>query len=71
MDYICEYDSLVGVLTICSDGENITGLWIKGQKYFAATLDRESIKKGLPIFDTKIKLLTMEGADTSKLYIAK
>lgn len=28
------YDSPVGGITICADGENIAGLWIDGQKYF-------------------------------------
>ena len=52
MDYICEYSSPVGLLTISGDGENITGLWIKGQKYFAATLDGRPIKKELPVFES-------------------
>lgn len=34
MTYITEYPSPVGVLTIASDGEAITGLWISGQKHF-------------------------------------
>lgn len=34
MTYITEYPSAVGVLTIASDGEAITGLWIRGQKHF-------------------------------------
>ena len=51
MYYLTNYDSIVGELTIASDGENITGLWIKDQKYFEATLNKESIKQDdLPIF---------------------
>ena len=36
--YMIQYDSPVGKLTVASDGENITGLWIEGQKYFPETL---------------------------------
>ena len=50
MSYIYEYDSPVGLLTVSSDGENLTGLWLKGQKYFAATLDGQPAVKELPVF---------------------
>ena len=36
--YTMEYASPLGPLTVASDGESITGLWMKGQKYYAATL---------------------------------
>lgn len=36
--YITKYNSSVGMLTIASDGENIIGLWIEGQKYFESTI---------------------------------
>ena len=52
MNYIYEYNSPVGLLTISSDGESITGLWIKGQKYFAATLDEKRTAKDLPVFES-------------------
>lgn len=32
--YNSEFDSPVGKLTLCSNGENLVGLWLKGQKYF-------------------------------------
>jgi methylated-DNA-[protein]-cysteine S-methyltransferase len=51
MNYIFEYNSPVGLLTIASDGENITGLWIQGQKYFAATLEPENSTMDLPVFE--------------------
>ena len=38
MEFITVIDSPVGELTVSSDGENLTGLWIAGQKYFAASL---------------------------------
>lgn len=43
--YIAYYDSILGKLTIASDGENIIGLWIEGQKYFADTIKNENIIK--------------------------
>ena len=42
------YASPIGELIIASDGENLTGLWIKGQKYFP-TAELE-LKDELPIF---------------------
>jgi methylated-DNA-[protein]-cysteine S-methyltransferase len=53
--YIFEYSSPVGLLTISSDGERITGLWIKGQKYFAAALAPQNTvmgARGLPVFES-------------------
>lgn len=40
------YDSPLGMLTLASDGEAIIGLWIEGQKYFAA-----GIPTNLPVCD--------------------
>lgn len=51
MQYLCNYESPVGALTIAADGENITGLWLAGQKYFAAALDAGSERRSLPVFD--------------------
>lgn len=36
--YAVHYRSLVGDLTIAGDGTSITGLWLDGQKYFAASV---------------------------------
>jgi methylated-DNA-[protein]-cysteine S-methyltransferase len=33
MQYLADYDSPLGRLTLASDGTSITGLWIEGQKY--------------------------------------
>lgn len=55
MLYTTEYASPIGPLTLASDGEGITGLWMHGQKYYAATLrGRVEEKNDLPIF-TKVK----------------
>lgn len=43
--------SPVGPLHLASDGEAITGLWLEGQKYFAATLEGETRESpDLPVF---------------------
>jgi methylated-DNA-[protein]-cysteine S-methyltransferase len=36
---------------VSSDGQNISGLWIEGQKYFAKTLGKAVSKKNLPVFE--------------------
>ena len=38
MDYIYRVPSPLGELTLCSDGEALTGLWIHGQRHFGSTL---------------------------------
>lgn len=51
MEYIAVCPSPVGELTLASDGKSLTGLWIKGQKYFGATLDTEHRIARLAVFD--------------------
>ena len=57
MDYICKIPSPVGELTVSSDGLNITGLWLLGQKYFAATIDANAKETDLPVFEVARKWL--------------
>jgi methylated-DNA-[protein]-cysteine S-methyltransferase len=52
MEYIQKIKSPVGILTVSSDGKNISGLWIEGQKYFEKTLEQDILEQNLPIFDT-------------------
>ena len=51
MEYYFEYKSPIGLLTIVSDGESITWLGIKGQKYFMDLLEDVSRETDLPIFN--------------------
>lgn len=50
MEYIYNYMSPLGGITMASDGENLIGLWFNGQKYFADVLGKDYIEKDLPIF---------------------
>lgn len=51
MRYITHYDSPVGALLLASDGENLTGLWLEGQKHYADGLgDTAVTEDSLPIF---------------------
>ncbi|WP_423972031.1 methylated-DNA--[protein]-cysteine S-methyltransferase [Elusimicrobium simillimum] len=58
MFYTMDYSSPIGALLMASDGKNITGLWMKGQKYYAATLPAGAVKNAdLPVFKTAAKWL--------------
>ena len=49
--FITKYKTPLGETTLASDGENLTGLWFDGQKYFASTISEETeIKNDLKIF---------------------
>jgi methylated-DNA-[protein]-cysteine S-methyltransferase len=57
VEYIQKIESPVGILTVSSDGKNISGLWIEGQKYFARNLEHDPCEKELPVFDDVRKWL--------------
>jgi len=51
MTYLMKLPSPVGLLYLASDGEHIVGLWIEGQKYFAATIGDDALEQPeLPVF---------------------
>lgn len=51
MHYLTHYSSPLGPLTLAGDGEHLTGLWLKGQKYFGGTVNGNMEEKdGLPVF---------------------
>jgi len=50
MNNIFHYTSPIGGITLASDGEALTGLWLDGQKYFPNKLVDESTEAELPIF---------------------
>ena len=41
MFYKTDYNSPIGGITLGSDGKNIVGLWLNGQKYFGDTVNDE------------------------------
>lgn len=51
MFYSTQYLSPVGEYMIVSDGENIIGMWMVGQKYFARNIKEDIVEKAeLPVF---------------------
>ena len=58
MYYSSAYQSPVGLLTLATDGDNLIGLWIEGQKYHGNTLSAAMTKKdNMPVFETAKKWL--------------
>lgn len=51
MLYAAHYTSPLGPMLLAGDGESLTGLWIEGQKYYAATATGALVEKPeLPVF---------------------
>lgn len=51
MTYLTKLTSPLGLLTLSSGGEAVSGLWLEGQKYFAAGLETEAEERAeLPVF---------------------
>ncbi|GHV25173.1 methylated-DNA--protein-cysteine methyltransferase [Spirochaetia bacterium] len=58
MYYSTTYPSPVGKITLASDGDNLAGLWIEGQKYYGGTISEEMIEQNtIPVFDAAKKWL--------------
>lgn len=57
MQYIYEYESPVGLLTLASDGQHLTGLWMKDQKYYGSALQGNEDVKALPVLIDTVKWL--------------
>ena len=52
MDYTAHYNSPWGGITMASDGQALTGLWLEGQKHFGSTLEiASSTTSELPVLD--------------------
>lgn len=74
MFYKTNYNSPLGSITLASDGKNLVGVWLKGQKYFADTVNEEMIENdSLEIFNkTKLwldKYFRCEKPDISELHL--
>jgi len=57
MQYTTTYQSPLGNILLAADDTGLTGLWFKGQKYFALHLDKEHEKRELPVFEQAKKWL--------------
>lgn len=57
MIYFDTYPSPLGTLTIASDGQCITGLWMEGQRHFSLP-DKSVATNEIPIINTVKKWLT-------------
>lgn len=57
MVYSTKYASPLGQITLASDGENLVGLWIAGQKYFAETLAGDRRAAAVPVLGLAQKWL--------------
>jgi len=57
MTYITKINTKIGPITLASDGINLTGLWLDGQKYYAATIKEKIENKELAIFGETKKWL--------------
>ena len=55
--YLTELHSPIGLLTLASNGTALTGLWLKGQKYFPSPLIGENLSD-LPVFQQASDWLT-------------
>ncbi|MCI8487825.1 MAG: methylated-DNA--[protein]-cysteine S-methyltransferase [Clostridia bacterium] len=57
MFYVKRYSSPMGEMTLASNGEELTGLWFDGQKYFASNMQGRIEEKDLPVFEQTEKWL--------------
>ena len=64
MYYSCKYASPIGELTLASDGDALTGLWIRGQKYFAHNYTNPIEAPSLPVFQEVTAWLDLYFAGT-------
>ena len=51
MNAVSTYESPLGEILLAADEEGLTGLWFRGQKYFAAGLGENTETGRLPVFE--------------------
>ena len=69
MYYSTTCSSPVGMLTLASDGNNLPGLWIEGQKYHGNTMAGEMVEnKEIPVFERTRKWLDNYFAGGKQLF---
>lgn len=58
MQYRYEYEPPIGSLTLSGEDGALTGLWMKGQKYYGSALQGGEERKELPVFTETVKWLS-------------
>ena len=59
MQYTATYSSPLGGITLASNGEQLTGLWFDGQKYFGSILGPQHEARDLPVFHEAARWLDL------------
>lgn len=55
--FITHYASPLGCLLLAADEEGLTGLWLEGQKYFAAGLPQQREEQRTPVLEEACRWL--------------
>ena len=63
MQYYTRYESPFGGITLVSDGDSITGVWLDGQRFYTKSLSPQAVKQ------PELKVLA-EGTDWLNRYFA-
>ena len=59
MDYIHNYMSPLGEITVASDGESLIGLWFNSQKYFGSTISLHCRHELVDVFKDTFRWLDL------------
>lgn len=59
MQYIAHYHSPLGMITLTSNGENLTGLWFDDRKYIPCASAEPLKHQNLPVFSQTVQWLDM------------
>lgn len=73
MEYITDYDSVLGRILLAGREDAVTGLWFYGQKYFGASLEKENIKREIPVLKSAVHWLDayFRGENPSREFLLK
>lgn len=58
MNYICDFSTPLGDITLASNGETLSGLWFKDQKYYKRTVGNDFAVKNIALFNEVIDFIT-------------
>lgn len=57
MQYLKNYESPLGMITLASDGTYLTALWFDGQKYDRDIMEKDAVWEDVPVFSETVKWL--------------